>query len=37
VFIVDEKDANDVKNALKDLTDVYNIGSVVFGKGVHIV
>ena len=37
VFIVDEKDVNDVKNTLKDLTDVYNIGSVVFGQGVHIV
>jgi len=37
VFIVDADDVTSVKDALKDLTDVYEIGSVVSGNGVKIV
>jgi len=32
VFIVDSTDVNSVKDALKDLTEVYEIGSVVSGE-----
>ncbi|MDP6755282.1 MAG: phosphoribosylformylglycinamidine cyclo-ligase [Candidatus Marinimicrobia bacterium] len=37
VFIVDENDVSAVKDALKDLTEVYEIGSVVDGDGVEIL
>jgi len=32
IFIVDSTDVNSVKDALKDLTKVYEIGSVVSGE-----
>ena len=34
VFIVDSANVNNVKNALKDLTDVYEIGMIVRGENV---
>ena len=34
VFIVDYADVNSVKDALKDLTEVYEIGMVVRGEKV---
>ena len=36
VFIVDFNDVSSIKDALKDLTDIYEIGTVVSGKGVNI-
>jgi phosphoribosylformylglycinamidine cyclo-ligase len=37
VFIVDSADANSVKGALKDLTKVYEIGTVVSGDKSVII
>ena len=36
VFIVDFNDVSSIKDALKGLTDIYEIGTVVSGKGVNI-
>ena len=36
VFIVDFNDVSSIKDVLKDLTDIYEIGTVVSGKGVNI-
>ena len=36
VFIVDFNDVSSIKYVLKDLTDIYEIGTVVSGKGVNI-
>jgi phosphoribosylformylglycinamidine cyclo-ligase len=36
VFIVDSNDVNSVKDALNKLTPIYEIGTVLSGKGVKI-
>ena len=36
VFIVDSNDVNSIKDVLKDLTEVYEIGTVISGQGVKI-
>ncbi len=36
VFVVDFNDVSSIKDALKGLTDVYEIGTIVSGKGVNI-
>ncbi len=36
VFVVDFNDVSSIKDALKGLTDIYEIGTVVSGKGVNI-
>ena len=36
VFVVDFNDVSSIKDVLKDLTDIYEIGTVVSGKGVNI-
>ena len=36
VFVLKPNDANSVKEALKDLTEVYEIGAVIKGDGVEI-
>jgi phosphoribosylaminoimidazole (AIR) synthetase len=36
VFVVETADADSVKDALKNLTEVYKIGSIIKGNGVKI-
>jgi len=36
VFVVETGDADSVKDALKNLTEVYEIGSIIKGNGVKI-
>ena len=36
VFVVEIDDADSVKDALKNLTEVYEIGSIIKGRGVKI-